>query len=154
MRYWSCQTIKTVYIMKTLLVLIAIIFTINFVNAQDHETNKTITVTIENITNNNGKVLLSLHTEDTFMKGAGIQNLESKVTDGKVSVMFKNVKPGTYAIMALHDENENRRMDFEDNGMPKESYGMSNNPMSFGPPQYDTAKFNFENESIEMSIKF
>jgi len=45
-------------------------------------------------------------------------------------------------------------MDFEDNGMPKESYGMSNNPIGFGPPQYATAKFNFENEAIEMNIKF
>lgn len=140
--------------MKTLSLLIALVLTFNFTNAQENETDKTITVTIENITSNKGQVILSLHTEDTFMKGPGIQNIESKITDGKVSITFKNVKPGTYAIMALHDENENRRMDFEDNGMPKESYGMSNNSMSFGPPQYATAKFNFENKPIEMNIIF
>ena len=140
--------------MKTLSLLIALLLTINLTNAQESETKKTITVTIENITNNNGQVMLSLHTEDTFMKGQGIQNIESKIKDGKISVTFKNVKPGTYAIMALHDENENKRMDFEDNGMPKESYGMSNNPMSFGPPQYSTAKFNFEDKAMEMNIRF
>ncbi len=64
------------------------------------------------------------------------------------------MEPGTYAIIALHDENENQQMDYEANGMPKESYGMSNNPMGFGPPQYATAKFNFKNESIKMNIKF
>ena len=45
-----------------------------------------------------------------------------------------------------------QRMDFEDNGMPKESYGMSNNPIGFGPPQFSTAKFELENKNLEMNI--
>jgi len=85
--------------MKTLSLLIALVLTVSFTNAQENETDKTITVTIENITNNNGQVILSLHTADTFMKGSGIQNIESKIKDGKIAVTFKNVKPGTYAIM-------------------------------------------------------
>jgi uncharacterized protein (DUF2141 family) len=140
--------------MKTLTLIFALLLSVTFSNAQDSKSGQTITVTIENISNNNGNVLLALHTEDTFMKGAGIQNKESKIVDGKVKIIFENVVPGTYAIMGLHDENENQRMDYETNGMPKESYGMSNNDMSFGPPQYETAKFNFDNEPIEMSIKF
>jgi uncharacterized protein (DUF2141 family) len=140
--------------MKTLSLIIALLLSSTFSYAQEEENGKSITVTIENITNNNGNVLLSLHTEDTFMKGPGIQNLESKIVDGKISITFENVKPGTYAIMALHDENENRRMDFEDNGMPKESYGTSNNNMSFGPPQYSQSKFDLKDEDLEMKIIF
>lgn len=140
--------------MKTLSTLIIALFlSINFINAQD-TTGKTITVTINNITNNKGHVLLSLHTESTFMKGAGIQNAKSEIIDGKVTATFQNVTPGTYAIMALHDENDNNAMDFEDNGMPKESYGVSNNHMSFGPPQFATAKFDVSNEDLEMKIRF
>ncbi len=56
--------------------------------------------------------------------------------------------------MALHDENENNQMDFEDNGMPKKSYDMSNNSMSFGSPQFATAKFEFTNKNLEMNIIF
>jgi uncharacterized protein (DUF2141 family) len=41
--------------------------------------------------------------------------------------------------MVLHDKNGNNQMDFESNGMPKEAYGMSNNPMSYGPPQFSDA---------------
>lgn len=140
--------------MKTLTLIIALVLSVTLSNAQETEGGQTITVTIENISNNNGKVLLSLHTKDTFMKGAGIQNKESKIVDGKIKVTFKNVAPGTYAIMGVHDENENRRMDFEDNGMPKESYGTSNNDMSFGPPQYETAKFDVGTEDLKMKIKF
>lgn len=140
--------------MKTLTLIFTLLLSVTLSNAQETEGGQTITVTIENITNNNGNVLLSLHTKDTFMKGPGIQNKESKIVDGKIEVTFENVAPGTYAIMGLHDENENKRMDFEDNGMPKESYGMSNNDMSFGPPQYEMAKFDVGIEDLEMKIKF
>ncbi len=140
--------------MKTLSLIITLLFAITLTNAQEHSEGKTITVTIENIKNNKGNVLLALHTENTFMKGQGIKNEQGKIENGKITVIFKNVEPGTYAIMALHDENENNRMDFEDNGMPKESYGMSNNSMSFGPPQYATAKFEFKDEDLKMDIIF
>ena len=87
------------------------------------------------------------------MKGPGIKNAESKIENGKVTVSFKDVEPGTYAIMVLHDINENNRMDFELTGMPKEDYGMSNNPMSFGPPQFDDAKFEFNGKDLDFIIR-
>ncbi len=65
--------------MKTLTLLITILLTINFSNAQENEADKTITVTIENISNNKGKVLLSLHTEDTFMKGPAFKTWKAKL---------------------------------------------------------------------------
>lgn len=143
--------------MKTIYTLfIAFTFALN-VNAQT-ETKMTsngqnITVTIKNIKNNKGSVLLGLHTKDTFMKGPGIKNLKSKIENGQVTVTFTNVEAGTYAIMVMHDENDNKRMDFE-NGMPLESYGMSNNPMSYGPPQYSDAKFEVTDEDLEFNIIF
>jgi len=124
--------------MKTLTLIIALALSVNFSYAQDNENEKSITVTIENIANNKGKIILGLHTEDTFMKGQGIANAESEIVDGK--------------ILALHDENENKRMDFQENGMPKESYGMSNNPMNYGPPQYATSKFELKHENLELKI--
>ena len=113
-----------------------------------------ITVTIDNVLNDNGKVMVSLHTTDTFMKGPGVQNLESTIENGKVTLTFENVAPGTYAIMALHDENANNRMDYQSNGMPKESYGMSGNEMSFGPPNFVDAKFEVAAEDLDFNIRF
>ena len=97
---------------------------------------------------------MSLHSSETFMKGNGIMDAETEIKDGKVTITFENVQPGDYAIMALHDENDNKRMDFRENGMPLESYGMSNNVMSFGPPQYDDAKFTVEDKDLELDIRF
>jgi len=138
--------------LKTLTLIIALALSVNFSYAQDNENEKSITVTIENIASNKGKIILGLHTEDTFMKGQGIANAENEIVNGKITITFENVEMGTYAIMALHDENENKRMDFQENGMPKESYGMSNNPMSYGPPQYATAKFELKDENLELKI--
>ena len=140
--------------MKNLILTIALVFTYLLGFSQEEEKGITITVIIENVTNDNGKVVMSLHTEDTFMKGGGLMNAESEIKDGKVSITFENVKPGEYAIMALHDENGNQRMDFRENGMPLESYGTSNNIMAFGPPQYDDAKFNVEGKDLELNIRF
>jgi len=88
------------------------------------------------------------------MKGKGIDSKKSSIKDGTCTVTFENVTPGEYAIMVLHDANENNQMDFEENGMPLESYGMSNNPRSFGPPVYDDAKFTMGDENLKISIRF
>ena len=113
-----------------------------------------ITVSINNVSNNNGNVIFALHTSETFMKGPGIQNTTSAIEEGKVTVTFKNVTPGTYSIIALHDENDNKRMDFEDNGMPKEDFGLSNNSVSFGPPQFEPSKFEVKNADLDIMIRF
>ncbi len=139
--------------MKTLALSIALVL-ISTLGFSQETKGQTITVTIDNVLNDNGKVIFSLHNKDTFMKSDALQKEESKIKDGKVSVTFKNVEPGEYAIMAVHDENENNKMDFQANGMPKESYGMSNNPMSYGPPQYNDAKFLLENKNLEIGIRF
>lgn len=138
--------------MKTLLFSIALFFSISLSYSQDE--GQTITVTVNNITNNNGKVIFGLHNEDTFMKAEALQSAESLIENGEVKVTFNGIKPGTYAIMVLHDENENYRMDFHDNGMPKENYAMSNNPLSYGPPQFLDAKFEVAQEDLEMLIRF
>jgi len=138
--------------MKNLTLIVALVLTSLFGFAQD--SGITITVTIDNVKNDTGKVLMSLHSSETFMKGNGLIDAETEIKDGIVTVTFENVEPGEYAIMALHDENGNQRMDFRENGMPLESYGTSNNVMSFGPPNYDDAKFNVEDKNLELNIRF
>jgi len=139
--------------MKTLSLFIALIISTTLSFAQT-ENGQDITVTIENIANNRGHVVIALHSADTFMKTDGLQKSESKVKDGKVIVTFKNVTPGNYALLALHDENDNKQMDFEPNGMPMESFGLSNNPMLMGPPAFSDGKFEVADKNLELTIKF
>lgn len=50
--------------------------------------------------------------------------------------------PGTYAVAILHDENDNGRLDTNFFGIPKEGYGVSNNPKPrFRAPKFKEATF-------------
>jgi uncharacterized protein (DUF2141 family) len=137
--------------MKTL--AFTIVFTFISILGYSQETKgATLTITIDQIKNNKGHIILGLHTSETFMKADAIQQVSSEIVDGEIVASFTNVKPGTYAIMVLHDENDNANMDFESNGMPKETYGMSNNPLLMGPPQFSDAKFEISDTDLEMKI--
>lgn len=114
---------------------------------------RSITVIVPNVTSNKGTVNFALYNEDTFMKKP-LQALISKVSDKKSKVVFKDVEPGEYAVICFHDANSNKTMDFEESGMPLEDYGVSNNPMSYGPPQYDSAKFVVTDKDVTLEIVF
>lgn len=127
-----------------------------FTNAQtvtDSIPSYTITITIPNVVNDEGSILAGLHNTETFMKGPGVQNLQSEIKDGKVTLIFKNVPAGEYAILAMHDKNDNKQMDME-NGMPQEDYGMTGTPNAFGPPVFSDAKFTLKDKNLEFLIRF
>ena len=140
--------------MKTLALIITFLLSSFMSQAQTEAKGQIITVTIENIKNTNGKVLTSLHNAETFMKGIGLESSETKIEGDTVTMTYQNILPGEYAIMVVHDENDNKQMDFELNGMPKEDYGMSNNPMLYGPPTFEAAKFVLSNEDLNIKIRF
>ncbi len=147
--------------MKTILISISLTLTAFIMNAQTSDTTLTsgadaakgisITVNVP-VPSDDGLVMVALHNEATFMKAAPVQGLESEIVDGKATVTFTNVTPGVYAITLFHDKNGNKQMDFEANGMPIEMYGVSNNVMSFGPPQWSDAKFDVEEEALVFDI--
>lgn len=139
--------------MKTLAIIIALTLTSIITQAQDSLQTYSILVKVENPLNTKGHILIGLHTAHTFMKTEALQNSKVKVINGQALATFKQIKPGNYAIMVLHDENDNSQMDFETNGMPKESYGMSNNPMLMGPPNFNDALFELKEDTV-ISIRF
>jgi len=114
---------------------------------------KTITATVVNITSNSGKVSFALYNKDTFMK-TPLQSKNGKIEDGKSTVTFEDIEPGDYAVICFHDKNDNDKMDFQENGMPMEDYGASNNVMTFGPPTYLNSKFTVSDKDVTLEIKF
>lgn len=150
MNHNNKQTIKS-NIMKNLILSIAIVFTSLISFAQK---GITITVTIDNVPNNEGVVSMALHNKNTFMKAAPVEAKSSKIENKKVVITFENVTPGDYAILGNHDANNNGKMDFRENGMPLEAYGASNNVMNFGPPQFADAKFVVNDKNLDLNIRF
>ena len=142
-------------LLKNLILAISILLasTIQSIFAQEatDETGITITVTVP-VKSTEGKVIFGLHNETTFMK-MPLQGEIGEIVDGKATVKFSGVAPGTYAVMCFHDRNNDNQMNFEPNGMPKEDYGVSNNVMAMGPPQWSDAKFEVGTENIDLEIR-
>ena len=113
----------------------------------------TITVNVPNATSDKGTVQFGLHTKETFGKKPFDIKIV-KIVDGTCEVVFENVQAGVYAVTCFHDANENGRMDFTENRMPLEDYGISNNPTLMGPPTFEVAKFIVENKSLDLTLKF
>lgn len=114
----------------------------------------TVTVTLENVLNDQGEILAALHTRDTFMKGNGVKAYQARAEKGAITFTFEDVAPGTYAISVLHDMNSNQRMDYGPGGMPEEPYAMSGGDMSMGPPSFDSVKFEVGSEDLQLRLRF
>lgn len=145
--------------MKKIIVIGA--FLISIINyAQTKESkplslSKTINVTINDIISDDGKVYFALYNNaEDFKYRKNIAALASEIKDGKVTVSFTNIKSGEYAIVCYHDSNNNQKLDFQQNGMPLEDYGMSNNRILYGPPNYEEAMFEVLESDITLEIKF
>lgn len=139
--------------MKTVTLLFTALLTVCTAVAQETSGN-TVTVTIENVLSDGGTILGSLHSEDTFMKGPGINNAMAPAQAGEVSLTFENVLPGNYAIMVMHDANDNKQMDMDPSGMPKESYATTGEMNLYGPPTFEGAKFEINGADQEFRIRF
>ncbi|MEO8146879.1 MAG: DUF2141 domain-containing protein [Bacteroidia bacterium] len=115
-----------------------------------------ITVTITNIRNNNGHILISLFNHEKGWPEDEANTLiktEFPIQNGKAFIVFNNMPKGVYAVAIMHDENDNYKMDYNFFRLPKEGYGFSNDVMgTFGPPGFKEASFKHE-LATEVKIK-
>jgi len=76
-----------------------------------------------------------------------------KVPSSEARCDFEGIPPGTYALVVLHDENMNGKVDTNWIGIPKEGYGFSNDAKaSFSAPSFQDASFLYDGQMLEMSI--
>lgn len=133
------------------------LFIFSNVIAQKMDSNQIIELTVTNIKNIKGQLLISLHNQSGFpdQEKKAILNKVVKVTQSTMTVKLEVPKTGVYAISMMHDENENNKMDKNYLGIPKEGYGFSNNPSArFGAPTFGESKFEVKtNEIKKISIK-
>jgi len=134
-------------------IICLVILSTSLAIAQEAKGNS-VTVTVSNLESNDGKVFISLYnSEDSFLN-KGFKATYSIIENNSCKVVFKNVPNGAYAVSLFHDENDNNKMDTGMFGIPKEDYGCSNNARGFmGPPKWEDAKFNINNESVSQNIE-
>lgn len=104
-----------------------------------------LTVIAENVRNAKGVVgVLVFRSNKGWPEdvGSSVQHKAVPARDGAVTLVFQGLEPATYAVVVLHDENENMKLDRSWIGKPKEGWGMSNNPKPhLSAPPFESARF-------------
>lgn len=116
-----------------------------------------ITVTVTDIRNSKGVVRACLTVNEKKFpscKGATKEHMLVVPSASTVTLKFKGVKPGRYAIAVLHDANNNDKADRALFLMPKEGYGFSRDAkVRMGPPKFKAAAFDVNTEDQSQSIR-
>ena len=141
--------------MKMIISLIFFFVTFSTEYAHVNQNTGTLTVIVSGLENNKGTVHLGLYNsrENYEGKGKPFRGKIGKIENGKAVFTFDSLSYGEYAIKVYHDENSNGKIDKNFLGIPTESYGFSNNASgTFGPADYDDAKFKFNQNKMTMEI--
>jgi uncharacterized protein (DUF2141 family) len=100
-----------------------------------------LTVELSGARSRDGTVSVALYgSAEGWMKQAlAAQRVEA---GERVTVVFRGLAPGAYAVAAFHDANGNGKLDTNVVGIPTEAFGFSRDARgSFGPPKFDAAAF-------------
>lgn len=93
-----------------------------------------------------GQLMVALHrNESTFDNENATPFKYSivKVVSSSTQVVFSDLPAGEYAVSLIHDKNNNKKLDKNLLGIPKEPFGFSNNPRILtGPPRFQECSFN------------
>jgi uncharacterized protein (DUF2141 family) len=84
--------------------------------------------------------------EDRF---AALKDIVVPAHPGTVKVTIPDLPSGDYAVATVHDVNQNHKVDRNMFGVPKEQWGMSNNPHAvIKAPPFSAAKFSLTGDQI------
>jgi uncharacterized protein (DUF2141 family) len=103
----------------------------------------------------NGTVKFSLfNSEESYAKRSNpLMEARLPIQEQTCEWVVQDLPYGEYSVILYHDENGNTKLDTNFVGIPKESYGFSNNAKAmFGPPKYEKAKFVFDGKTKTLEI--
>jgi uncharacterized protein (DUF2141 family) len=114
-----------------------------------------IKVTVNGVGSAGGILSVELyHDPDNFLNKKGrTRRIRIPATEEQHTVCFNLPQPGIYAIAAYHDEDGNRKLNKRWNMIPKEPFGLSNNPeQHFGFPEFSDAAFAVDRSDVDIII--
>lgn len=78
------------------------------------------------------------------------------IHNGEATIQFDGLKAGTYAAVALHDENMNKKMDRNFLGIPKEGFGFPHDlKVGLRAPSWNAASFRVDGDTtIQIKMQY
>lgn len=94
------------------------------------------------------------HDPKNFLNKKGrTRRIRIPATEASHTVCFNLQKRGTYAVAAYHDRDGNRKLNKRWNLLPKEPFGLSNNPeLDYSFPKFSDSAFTTTDLGIDITI--
>lgn len=140
---------------------LASLASLSFAKAVNAESATTLTVKVDGLRHKTGQVCLRIYSSE---KGFPISNTSevqsgcTRITGSSITKQFYGLKPGTYAVAVVDDQNGDNKLNRDFLGIPKEGFGISKNPtvsILTGVPKFRDASFVLQkNTTINILMKY
>ena len=142
---------------RGLILILPILINFLFLASAKADLNSKLTIEVDGIKNQSGKICATLFSESKGFPSDSKQALQSECIEVKETpqkLIFKNLKPGTYAVALIHDANGDGILNSNSFRMPTEGFGFSKNPLVLtGPPKFNDAAVKVEGVNTDIQIK-
>lgn len=137
--------------MRTLILTLAVLTSISTLAQQSSQSPKevseryTLTVVIEGVNEKDGNMGVLVYTSQKGWPEEiryALRDIIVPPQPGVMTVEIPDLPAGTYAVAVCHDVNKNRKLDKNFLGMPREQWGLSNNPhATIKAPPFSKSQF-------------
>ena len=115
-----------------------------------------IWITIEKVRSSNGTIKVELYSgeaEKVPDKKNKVDRKRIQALQGETKLCLNAPSEGNYSISLYHDENDNKKLDRNFIGIPREGFGFSNNPpLRLGMPEQIEMRFTVEHMAVNLRI--
>jgi len=144
-------TLKT----PRLIIIAGLLFTAAEVSSQNIE------VTVTGIRSEKGQIAIGVITDDeSFRKDKAVLEIQfpkKDLNNGSMTVSF-SLEPGTWGLALLDDEDNNRLMEYNFLGIPKEGFGFSDYyHTGLSKPSFEMFSFDLvkdQSKSIKIKVRY
>ncbi|MTJ07660.1 MULTISPECIES: DUF2141 domain-containing protein [unclassified Anabaena] len=146
---------------KVVNLFMATLLSLSFTNVANAEQTTSLSVVVNGIRNKTGEICMRVFNSEKGFPNSDKSEVKSgctKITGSSVKKVFTGLKPGTYAVAVVDDQNGDRKLNKDFFGIPKEGFGLSKNPtvsISTGTPPFKNVSFKVnKNTSINIFMKY
>jgi uncharacterized protein (DUF2141 family) len=140
---------------------LATLLTLSCAKILHAEATTALTVVVNGITHKTGEICFRIYNSEKGFPMSSSSEVKSgctKITGSSVQTVFSGLKPGTYAVAVVDDQNGDRKLNKDFFGIPKEGFGISRNPIvsiQTGTPTFQKASFKItKNTTINIDMKY
>ncbi|QLE59577.1 DUF2141 domain-containing protein [Nostoc sp. TCL26-01] len=127
--------------------LLITLLSLSCAKAVNAEATTKLTVVVNGIRHQKGEICLRVYASEKGFPMSDTSEVQSgctRITGKSISKSFYGLKPGKYAVAVVDDQNGNHKLDSDFFGIPKEGFGISNNPtvsIQTGTPKFNKSSF-------------